>query len=261
MERVFSSAIEPRSSVQQLFDYIQGLKRIPNHAKQQILVLVRRLIEVDELTRCIRQEYFWHSVHQAMLNANTERRHYDRRSDWIVLWVIDIAHFKSVNDTLGHRVGDLVLRLFGRILRSSIRHRQGVDIAGRVGGDEFAVLLTEVSDVARILKIGQRFRERVEKRNWGIIHPDLKGERFPRPDLGIVCLAVSSIEGIAELEEISSVANLCFQKADGLMYLSKKHGDIFLRCVKYDRIARELHEVDAQIYRLSLKLEEDRRHL
>jgi len=58
------------------------------------------------------------------------------------LLMIDVDNFKSLNDTLGHAVGDDLLRAIGQIIRSTIR---GNDLAFRCGGDEFVILLPEVS--------------------------------------------------------------------------------------------------------------------
>src|ERR1035438_8528039 len=52
--------------------------------------------------------------------------------------MLDLDHFKQVNDTLGHAAGDEVLRAFGRVLRSTVRAR---DTVGRFGGEEFLIIL------------------------------------------------------------------------------------------------------------------------
>lgn len=69
--------------------------------------------------------------------------------------LIDVDHFKAVNDTYGHQVGDEVLIRLGEILESSVRD---TDVAGRVGGEEFGVLLTDTneSDAIRVI---ERIRE------------------------------------------------------------------------------------------------------
>jgi diguanylate cyclase (GGDEF)-like protein len=54
--------------------------------------------------------------------------------------ILDLDHFKRVNDTYGHPVGDLVLKVFAQTLRDQLR---GSDIAGRWGGEEFVVLLPD----------------------------------------------------------------------------------------------------------------------
>lgn len=68
--------------------------------------------------------------------------------------MLDIDHFKQVNDTYGHKVGDLVLKKLSDLARSSVRN---VDIIGRIGGEEFAVLLPETGS-EQALDMAERLR-------------------------------------------------------------------------------------------------------
>jgi len=72
---------------------------------------------------------------------------------------MDIDHFKSVNDTYGHPVGDKVLKRVAQVLRASARK---TDIVARYGGEEFAILMEEADAVAAT-RIAERIRESVEK--------------------------------------------------------------------------------------------------
>jgi diguanylate cyclase (GGDEF)-like protein len=76
----------------------------------------------------------------------------------LALLIIDLDHFKRINDTFGHAAGDEVLREFVRITRQSLRER---DSLGRLGGEEFGILLPE-SDMAGALKMAERLREQSE---------------------------------------------------------------------------------------------------
>ena len=69
---------------------------------------------------------------------------------------LDIDDFKDVNDTLGHPAGDAVLRRFARVLRDSLR---ASDLAGRIGGDEFAILMFDVADPDAAGALAARIRE------------------------------------------------------------------------------------------------------
>jgi diguanylate cyclase len=71
------------------------------------------------------------------------------------LLLMDLDHFKSINDTLGHAVGDLVLKHFARQLRAALRSD---DFVARLGGDEFAVLLPSINDKETL----QNLIERIE---------------------------------------------------------------------------------------------------
>ncbi len=77
------------------------------------------------------------------------------------LLMIDIDHFKAINDRHGHAAGDDVLRATAEVIRHSIRQQ---DAAGRLGGDEFAVLLRG-TDVAAAGIVAQRIREGVQALN------------------------------------------------------------------------------------------------
>ena len=71
--------------------------------------------------------------------------------------LIDIDHFKSINDTQGHQAGDRCLRSVGKIIAANIRH---VDRAGRIGGEEFVILMPDTtSEMARM--VGERLRSAI----------------------------------------------------------------------------------------------------
>ena len=68
--------------------------------------------------------------------------------------MMDIDHFKQINDGHGHKVGDRVLERLAAVCRETLR---AVDIAGRIGGEEFAVLLPQ-TDPAEALEVAERLR-------------------------------------------------------------------------------------------------------
>ncbi|SFZ74324.1 sensor domain-containing diguanylate cyclase [Chitinimonas taiwanensis] len=106
----------------------------------------------DPLTGLYNRRYLDGALEEA------ERR--SRRSNRSVgVMMLDIDHFKSVNDRYGHDVGDEVLREFAKQLRSVLRSG---DVACRYGGEEFTVLLTGASLAATRLR-GEQFRQSVEK--------------------------------------------------------------------------------------------------
>jgi len=71
---------------------------------------------------------------------------------------VDLDDFKLVNDSLGHQEGDGVLREVAKRLRGSLREG---DVAARFGGDEFVVVLEDVTDASEALKVAERFHKRL----------------------------------------------------------------------------------------------------
>ena len=91
------------------------------------------LIGTDPLTGCLNR--------RAMeTRLNREWRHAKRRDSTLALLMVDIDHFKRVNDSHGHSVGDMVLQELGDIMRTTARE---TDAVARLGGDEFVILLPD----------------------------------------------------------------------------------------------------------------------
>ena len=112
------------------------------------------------------------------LTGVANRRRLDReRSDlevatnagWTAVAYLDIDHFKEVNDTLGHDLGDEVLRHLSTAIRASVRNH---DIIGRYGGDEF-VLVSRDCDPDTASGLGERVAAAVRAHPWSSLHPSL----------------------------------------------------------------------------------------
>jgi diguanylate cyclase (GGDEF)-like protein len=82
--------------------------------------------------------------------------------------LLDVDHFKSINDLLGHQTGDRVLAQIGRIIAENVR---GVDVAGRFGGEEFIVLLRDAAR-ERAMQVAERLRYAIE--SGGLAYADGK---------------------------------------------------------------------------------------
>jgi diguanylate cyclase (GGDEF)-like protein len=146
----------------------------------------------DALTGLYNRRGFEEQLSQAVSRS--------RRYGWgFTLVLIDLNRFKSINDRLGHPGGDAVLRAVGDRLRSSLR---GGDVAGRIGGDEFALLLpTDGGDaVPPVLRR---------------LHADRFGtDQVPEIELSV---------GVATCpDEALSIESL-YQLADQRLYESKRH--------------------------------------
>jgi diguanylate cyclase (GGDEF)-like protein/PAS domain S-box-containing protein len=123
----------------------------------------------------------------------------------VALLMLDLSRFKEVNDTLGHDVGDEVLREVAR--RFSAQLNGGAFIS-RIGGDEFAVVLGDVADHATIDELAQRL---------------IGGLRAPIDSRGIA-IEVGVNIGIAVAPDHGLDARELLRHADVAMYAAKKHG-------------------------------------
>jgi diguanylate cyclase (GGDEF)-like protein len=91
------------------------------------------------------------------LQLETALRWLNRDEQMAVLF-LDLDHFKNINDTLGHQIGDALLKTVGERLRSCVRE---TDEVARLGGDEFVIVLTKVSSPADVAHFAQRVRETI----------------------------------------------------------------------------------------------------
>jgi diguanylate cyclase (GGDEF)-like protein len=112
---------------------------------------VERLARIDALTDLNNRRAFY-ELGQASL------RHATRYHHPLVMLMLDIDHFKTINDQFGHAAGDAAIRAVAALIRSAYRT---TDVSGRLGGEEFAILLPETSPDAA-LTIAERLRSNVE---------------------------------------------------------------------------------------------------
>lgn len=131
--------------------------------------------------------------------------------------MLDIDHFKKVNDVYGHKAGDDVIRFISKTIRNSVRK---VDFAARYGGEEFVILLNNTT-VESAAKIAEKIRNLVRDAS---VNAD-----------GII-LSVTASFGVSSFPEPSMSAGELVKNADTALYYSKEHGrdqvNIFNRDMK-----------------------------
>lgn len=173
------------------------LAAIAREQREGVLAAVRAQLAVlattDSLTGCLNQPEF-------MRLASAEVARAARCKYPVSMLAIDLDHFKAINDTHGHPIGDDVLRQLGAVLRGRVRH---TDIVGRLGGDELAVLCPE-TDLATASALAERLRS--------------AARRLP------IGLPVTLSIGISVLGEGETEPRRLRERADLALYDAKRHG-------------------------------------
>ncbi len=134
-----------------------------NDEKATLLSQLEKQSCEDGLTGLYNRRYLDESLAQAFADA----KRYGRELSVVVC---DIDHFKRVNDTFSHQMGDVVLKEVARLLKSGVR--QG-DTVARYGGEEFVIVLPEAC-AQSAAHIVERIRQTIQNHPWHTFHPGLK---------------------------------------------------------------------------------------
>ena len=155
--------------------------------------LLSKLAITDSLTELYNVRHFYDQITRELtrLKRNPSRK--------LSLMLIDIDHFKELNDTEGHQVGDQVLKSLGQVIKVCIR--KDVDSGFRYGGDEFAIILPDTDKIqAKVVA------ERISK-------------QFGAFKFGRVSLSIGIAEAVPGEDEKSIV-----KRSDEMLYTSKREG-------------------------------------
>ena len=166
----------------------------------RIYIKLKDLSTRDGLTGLFNHAHF--KTHLAEELARVTR--FDRPLSIIML---DLDHFKSINDTFGHSVGDKLLKELGDLLRTNLR---AVDVPARYGGEEFAILLPETGSGLAI-EVAERLRRVVEGHRFLSDHPK-----------GPITITLSG--GAAAFDRARSTPDLLLDAADRALYKAKGQG-------------------------------------
>jgi diguanylate cyclase (GGDEF)-like protein len=153
----------------------------------------------DPLTGIFNQQHFFEEAEKSF-------QHTLRYKEPLAALMIDVDHFKNINDTYGHQAGDEALKVLASYLRKSIRN---TDTLGRYGGEEFVILLSFTS-----LAGAQTLANRLYVR-W--LEQPVQTAR------GLVNLAISIGVAVFDPETDHSVTDIV-QKADLALYVTKRNG-------------------------------------
>lgn len=164
--------------------------------------VLEKLIFLDKLTGLYNRAYFDDAIEREIERAN-------RQGTSVALVMIDVDHFKKINDTHGHLVGDRTLAHLASIVHGNIRQ---IDVAARFGGEEFAILLPTTTR-ARADLTADRLRRTVYDTRFGDAIPELGDTR------------VSFSAGIALYPDDAATAKQLIDRADRVaLYTAKSRG-------------------------------------
>ena len=163
---------------------------------------LKELAIIDELSGLYNRRNFY-DILQKMVHTYVRRKNLGVFSSFCLV-LIDVDHFKEVNDTFGHLIGDSVIRYVAHFLCDSIRSS---DYTFRYGGDEYALLLLD-SDLKGARDLGERLRESLEK------SPYRSGDVF---------IPITISVGVTAFEP-GKDAKTMVREADHNLYFSKNNG-------------------------------------
>jgi diguanylate cyclase (GGDEF)-like protein len=174
-----------------------------NRRNKALRIELEKAATHDFLTQLYNRNFFFTQIHHITSDAIRQKKPYG-------ILMIDIDHFKQVNDTHGHHAGDTAIIHLANILKSTARTS---DYCIRWGGEEFLILIPHTT-APELRKFAERLRSAVEKSEVCVL------------DEKISCPITVSIGGVVGLSENSQTM---ISQADGLLYEAKKSGR---NCVK-----------------------------
>jgi diguanylate cyclase (GGDEF)-like protein len=210
--QLYRSQSELRLVVEQLYDRNRELEK-QNIERQKAEALARHQATHDPLTGLPNRLLFIDRIETALHRAERESQHF-------AVAYLDVDGFKAVNDSLGHQVGDDLLKAIALRLGENIRIS---DTVARLGGDEFAMILENAIDTPRVaIRICSDICGELRKP-----YALMLGERQ-------VQVEISVSVGIALFPQHGHLVDSLIRAADGAMYAAKNSGKN--RCVLADDV-------------------------
>lgn len=164
----------------------------------------------DQLTGLSNRHYMSDALSRKVAHAK-------RHAEPLSVIIIDIDHFKEVNDTFGHLMGDMILKAVGKVLQHSARKE---DVAARFGGEEFVLILDNcTADDARIK--AEKLRGQIQE-----LHPE--------------AIAITASFGVAQLDDMVVRYEDLLNYADHSLYQAKEAGRN--RVMVHETLKKDTHE-------------------
>lgn len=180
---------------------------VANHKLKELNSRLYELATTDSLSNLNNRRHFLELAQKELLRC--KRKQID-----IAMLMIDIDHFKSVNDQYGHHTGDLTIQYVSKQLKTALRE---YDLVGRLGGEEFAMMLMEC-DLDKANEISKRLCNKAYSETVTHVEEPLK---------------VSISIGISLLHEKDKNIEQVLKRADEALYLAKDNGRNQVKSVLY----------------------------
>jgi diguanylate cyclase (GGDEF)-like protein len=210
LQRVRGLEVGGNDYIAKPFEPQELIARVRSHLMR--LSSLRELAIRDGLTRCYNHKYFKVRLTQEIARAR-------RYKSPLTIGMLDVDHFKKVNDTYGHMAGDTVLAQLSSIVVAAVR---STDVVGRYGGEEFGIMLVQAgADEAAI--VTNRLRERIAQHRFAL--PDIPAAPDTPADIPVtVSVGVTQFVPTDDLESL-------LHRADQALYDAKEGGRNQVRVV------------------------------
>lgn len=208
-------------------DHVEFLARVRAHQKlaqtihelEQSRRYLREQANTDPLTKLANRRNFFNTASTVLAQTQRQNEHFS-------IVMLDIDHFKRINDTYGHQAGDFVLVELSKVLGRAIREG---DVLARIGGEEFVVASPYTNRLAAIV-LSERLRKSVESTEFVF-----EGNRIP----------VTISLGIATKNTAADDVDKLMATADGRLYIAKQKGRN--RICASDKTGRESRITDLDL--------------
>lgn len=182
------------------------------------------LANYDSLTQLANRAYFHDSLKKGISRAK-------RSNSKLSIMMLDLDHFKYVNDTYGHDGGDLLLQVISKRIETNIRDG---DVLARLGGDEFAIILFDINVIDDVTMVAQKIID--------VVSEDV--------DLKVAQIKVSTSIGIALYEDKATNLAELIKAADTALYEAKEQGgnnhQVFVSSMQADMLNKQRIKVMLQ---------------
>jgi diguanylate cyclase (GGDEF)-like protein len=191
-----------QNPMMEIGENFNSLMTVVHEREQQLAdanLQLKKMAVSDSLTGLKNHGYFQEQLVYEIARARRFRRP-------LSLLMLDLDHFKQVNDTLGHQTGDAVLRCIGHFLAHEVRE---VDLVARYGGEEFVIVLPGTAGKDAI-SLANKLRIRIKQRMpcEASVPPELIGASF----------------GVSDFPACAAEAGELIRAADSALFYSKNHG-------------------------------------